>query len=421
MKKKLTEQLHKKIEKSDSEPSFLNFPKDFAKIDNGFFHRSISAIEFKVIEEKFGNKLKANWAKSVDATGATPAIIEFMITHRKKLADGSVIGANLNARQFGSLVNKLHSDTPNISAATVDATGASAKDILIILKNLSKIENAQLHGLVLTPEQFNGLEVQVSNVQPQISIGPGNLYELISLKAGVIKIVAPQNTPTMVGSTNTVGAVGATLEITGSAASDTLYGGAASDTINGGGGGDSIFGGGGNDLFYFSHQGLLELVLLNGGTGLDTIALTDPGNLDDLSFLNVNLVESVLLNGANTLALGDAAERAGIRNIITGTGSTSIDFLAVQIPLLPDAVFTIDAGAGSDLTITGSWGSDSTIEVSAMNGNGQKLDGSAITSNLSVVANQNAQQIIGSLYGSNFITGGGGADTIMGGYSSDNF
>ena len=421
MKKRLTEQLYKKIEKSDLELSFLKFPKDFAKIDNGFFHRSISAIEFKVIEEKFGSKLKANWAKSVDATGATPAIIEFMITHKQKLADGSVIGANLNARQFGSLVNKLHTDTPNISAATVDATGASAKDILIILKNLSKIENAQLHGLALTPEQFNGLEAPIAKVRSQISICPGSLYELISLKAGAIKIVAPESTSSTVGSTNTVGSVGATLEITGSTASDTLYGGAASDTINGGGGGDSIFGGGDNDLFYFSHQGLLELVTLNGGTGFDTIELTDPGNLDDLSFVNVNLVESLLLSGENTLTLGDAAERAGIRNIIIGTGSTSIDFVTVQIPLLPDAVFTIDAGSGSDLTITGSWGSNSAIEVSAMNGNGQQLDGSAITSNLTVVANENAQQIIGSLYGSNFITGGGGADTIIGGYSSDNF
>ncbi|MGA8933559.1 MAG: Ig-like domain-containing protein, partial [Pseudolabrys sp.] len=81
----------------------------------------------------------------------------------------------------------------------------------------------------------------------------------------------------------------------------------------------------GNDTFSFNSEGqLIAPALINGNGGADTIAMTAPVTLNSGDFANVSAVQSLQLTGANVVTLGADAVTAGIVNVITGNGATSI-------------------------------------------------------------------------------------------------
>src|SRR5260221_689660 len=81
----------------------------------------------------------------------------------------------------------------------------------------------------------------------------------------------------------------------------------------------------GNDTFAFNSEGqLIAPALVNGNGGADTIAMTAPVILNSGDFANVSGVQSLQLTGASAVTLGADAVTAGIANVITGNGATSI-------------------------------------------------------------------------------------------------
>ena len=82
----------------------------------------------------------------------------------------------------------------------------------------------------------------------------------------------------------------------------------------------------GNDTFAFaSEASLVAPGAVNGNGGADTISMTAAVTLNSGDFANVISVQTLQLTGANTITLG--ADAAGIANVITGIGATSITVL----------------------------------------------------------------------------------------------
>ena len=229
----------------------------------------------------------------------------------------------------------------------------------------------------------------------------------------------------------------------------------------------------GNDTFAFASEGsLVAPGAVNGNGGTDTISMIAAVTLNGGDFANVTSVEALLLIGANTITLGADAAAAGIMNVITGVGATSItDFngapLNVNATALADNVALTLAGsaaetvtglqgdltatgvggalnvttvavasglsiatgsgsntitataltAGQTLTLTGSSAATVALNAGASSGN---LAAGTYTGNLAVTGGTGANTItVGN--GTNTITGGGGADILTSGTGSDTF
>ena len=86
-----------------------------------------------------------------------------------------------------------------------------------------------------------------------------------------------------------------------------------------------IEGSSGNDVFGFgSAAALMAPAAINGNGGADTISTTAAVSLDDGAFAHVSGVQSLRLTGASTITLGGNAASAGLVNVATGSGATSI-------------------------------------------------------------------------------------------------
>ena len=223
----------------------------------------------------------------------------------------------------------------------------------------------------------------------------------------------------------------------------------------------------GNDTFAFvSKASLVAPGAVNGNGGADTISMTAAVTLNSGDFANVNSVQTLQLTGASTITLG--ADAAGIVNVITGTGATSITdsngvTLSVDAAALADNVTLTLAGSAAetvtglqgDLAATGVSGALNVTTVAVASGlsiatgsgsntitataltagqtltltgssaatvtlNAGNLAAGAYTGNLTVTGGTGANTItVGN--GTNTITGGGGADILTGGTGSDTF
>ena len=113
-----------------------------------------------------------------------------------------------------------------------------------------------------------------------------------------------------------------------------------------------------NDTFAFdSEASLVAPGAVNGNGGADTISMIAAVTLNSGDFANVTSVQTLQLTGANTITLGADAAAAGIVNVITGTGATSITdsngvTLNVNATALADNAALTLAGSAAE-TVTG--------------------------------------------------------------------
>ena len=121
------------------------------------------------------------------------------------------------------------------------------------------------------------------------------------------------------------GAYTGNLTVTGGSGVNTITVGNGTNTITGGGGADVLTGGTGSDTFNFSSAANLSAAAtIAGGAGSDVIAVTAAATLTNSNFLNATSIETLRLTGASTITLGANAASAGLVNVSTGSGATSI-------------------------------------------------------------------------------------------------
>ncbi|MBF0400894.1 MAG: FG-GAP repeat protein [Magnetococcales bacterium] len=139
---------------------------------------------------------------------------------------------------------------------------------------------------------------------------------------------------TFLGTVTYLGAGGVDT-LTGTAAAERFVAGGGDDTLTGGGGADSLHGGQGNDLIVVPD---LTFLLLDGGTGLDTLSLSGSGTVLDLGAVRGRLESIEVIN-------------------LTGTGNNTLRLTALDLLNLSEATNTliVEGDAGDVVNTYGPW------------------------------------------------------------------
>lgn len=230
---------------------------------------------------------------------------------------------------------------------------------------------------------------------------------------------------------NTVWGEAGNDQIFTNAGTDTVYGGAGNDSIYGGDDADALFGGDDSDIF-----------VQNANYGSDVIVGGEGGLDNDTLYNAQNVNTTVIATGDEAGTMSDGTSTATfseIETIQTLGGDDTINLAA------DTAGMTVDAGAGDD-TITGGSGDDSinagsgddTIAINNSFGNdtivggetgetnGDVIDGSTLTENVTVnFTGDEAGTIDNGTDTATFseieqVITGAGDDTITGGTGDQN-
>src|SRR5450631_3160766 len=233
------------------------------------------------------------------------------------------------------------------------------------------------------------------------------------------------------------------LAVTGSSGANAIATGSGNDVIHGGGGADIIKAAAGNDTVdYWGTE-----VSIDGGAGTNTLVVRASATIDltapdqsagDLAtvtnFQNVDasgltatqLIYVVGTSGTNIITGGAGADiidgGGGADVINAGAGNDTVTFHGTES--------SVDGGAGSDILVLTSGstvtavnfavvaGTDQTAGDSVSVTNFENLDGSALTTALTVTGSSGVNTITtGS--GNDTVDGGGGADVISTGAGDD--
>ncbi len=229
--------------------------------------------------------------------------------------------------------------------------------------------------------------------------------------------------------------------ITGSSGINVLTGGNGGDYIDGNGGADVISGGGGDDnIVYHGTEASID-----GGSGNDTLTLAALGGITAVNFsvaagtdqttgdslvvtnfenLNASIATTALTvtgsSGGNNITTGSGNDiidgGGGGDNISAGAGNDTVSYYGTE--------GAIDGGSGVNTLIlkagtTINLGNpDQTTGDLTTVTNFQNVDGTAVTTGMSMTGSSVANAITGGS-GNDIIDGAGGADTIDGGGGDD--
>lgn len=227
------------------------------------------------------------------------------------------------------------------------------------------------------------------------------------------------------GANNLAIAYGVTIEnATGGAGNDTLIGNTAGNILDGRGGADAMLGGGGNDTYYVNHSGdrvyetTTRSTTIDAG-GVDLIVSTVSLNLD--AYAGARFVEYLRLGAGAINATGNARNNivyaGGGDNLLEG--GTGLDTVAYTYA---DAPIAARLGLASALT-TGGSGTDKITGFENLSGSrfSDRLTGDRAAN---VLIGGGGNDMINGSTGSDTLRGDSGADrfvfsTALGGSNVD--
>ena len=255
-----------------------------------------------------------------------------------KLTGASAVSLGADAATAG-IVNVV---TGNGATTITDSNGVPlnvdattlADNTALSLSGTAGFTVTGLQGDLTATGVSGALNVTTAAVASGLSIATGSGSNTITASAlttgqGLTLTGSSAATVTLNAGASTgnlaAGAYTGNLTVTGGTGANTITVGNGTNTITGGGGADVLTGGTGSDTFNFSSAAILgAAATIAGGAGSDTIAMTAAATLTDASFLHATSIETLGLTGASTITLGANAASAGIVNVLTGNGATSI-------------------------------------------------------------------------------------------------
>ncbi|MEP4196087.1 MAG: calcium-binding protein [Aliishimia sp.] len=199
--------------------------------------------------------------------------------------------------------------------------------------------------------------------------------------------------------------------LTGSNGKNVIYGGRGNDTIHNTGSGDKLYGEQGDDRFVLNTTDNLSTVLIDGGTGDDTIFITGQNKNEDMRGADISDVEHLELNASLDRKFTFTAQQVDpfetISAVTPGDGRSTEVQLEIQMKdkTTLDLVDTVFEGfTARDL-----------VKIIGDNSS-ETITGSSISDFIN--GNSGNDNIKGGA-GNDVIKGGSGADTIEGGAGAD--
>ncbi len=339
-----------------------------------------------------------------------------------QLVVGSASGQNFTLTGGNdNFVGFSNNDTFTTSEANLSAsdtlTGAGGTDRLVYtnaaaltsaeLANKTSIEIIELqaggNSLVFTDAFVDSS----GNDTVEIENGTNTITSLdtSAVNAARTVMIAGTGAVTLANTNNRVVAKdGVNTSITGGTGADTIIGGTGNDTITNSSGSDSMTGGNGNDVFNTSEANFIAGDTIGGGAGTDTLTYTNAAALTAAELANKTGFE-IIQTSANgntfvfTDAFVDSSENDTIE-IANGTNTiTSLDTSAVN-----SARTVMIAGTGAVTLAAG------------VNNRVVAKDGV----NTSITGGTGADTIIGGTGADTITTSGTGSDSLSGGNGNDN-
>ncbi|WP_407156418.1 hypothetical protein [Bradyrhizobium sp. STM 3557] len=336
----------------------------------------------------------------------------------------------------GDAVNVTSFQNVDASAlsSAVTLTGSSSANTITGGAGADTIDGAG--GLDVISAGGGDDSVTYHGTESSIDGGAGNDTLVLAAAGGMTAVNfsvaagSDQTTSDSVGVTNfehlDASSVNSALTVTGSSSANTITTGSGNDVIDGNGGADTIHAGAGDDtVTYHGTESVID-----GGTGTNTLlmaasATVNLGNADQTSsdsaavsnFQNVDasgLSSGVSITGsssANSITGGsgnDTIDGNGGADVISaGGGNDTVTYHGTEA--------SIDGGSGTNTLVLNAaatinlGNADQTSGDSTAVSNFQNVDGSALSSALSITGSS----------GNNTLTGGSGNDTISGGGGTD--
>ena len=230
----------------------------------------------------------------------------------------------------------------NVEVLQFTNNGVAQKAILDV-SQLSKFNTFNGDAI-----QQNTLEIITTNTNVNTSTGVG----LNNVEHTIIDNTAGSATTSLTANAATQDTVrgGSGSDIISTlGGNDTLYGNSGDDTLIAGSGNDKVYGGAGNDLVQFSSADLDSSDTVDGGTGTNTLEITDQitgniagtaNNIADTDLANVfNINTMQFANTANTITLN----QDGIK-LQGGSSADTFNYANGNF----SNTDTVDGGGGND-------------------------------------------------------------------------
>ncbi|MFI3119218.1 MAG: FG-GAP-like repeat-containing protein, partial [Methylococcaceae bacterium] len=255
------------------------------------------------------------------------------------------------------------------------------------------------------------------------------------------------------------GVIPAGITRTGTAASERLIAAAGNDTLIGGGGADVLYGAGGKDLFQLNDENIAKLALgvtnnnlahVDGGSDIDTLALSGTGITLNLTAINnqvtgsrIESIERIDLTGTGnntlTLAAKDVLDMSSMNQFNNGNGWTGLGASVGRHQLVIDGnggdlvtnVLSDWTAQGATVTNSGntyvvfnntSASAQLLINTNVATSNNVATSYDDIltgTSGVDTISGLAGNDVISGFTGNDVINGGAGNDTIYGGIGKD--
>jgi Ca2+-binding RTX toxin-like protein len=212
-----------------------------------------------------------------------------------------------------------------------------------------------------------------------------------------------------------MGGGGGNDTLLGGAGRDTLDGGAGNDTVDGQGGADSLSGGDGDDTFVW--DGLNDGDdIINTDAGGDTLRVGGKSTDDTFTVSQSGTMALIVSQGTSSVSVTGFGLEAGIESVVINGGSGNDTVTITDIDQVGALVLTVNGGSGGD-TISASGASIGNVRLGINGGLGDDtLTGSA---DADTITGGDGSDIISGETGNDTLSGGADADSISGGDGND--